>query len=266
MSKPISATASRRLAAVHEVAAGDLAGLLVPGRALRAREELVPAAVEGERPVGVDRVGPLDGDEVADRVLVEQPVQLGVLEGGHPGLGRADGVGRGRDRAREHLVPALVRLVERLLDPFEQEAALGEHQLDVDSGADLDRCVVLPGGDRRRPGVHLERPGALGVGGDPDGVLVGRAGVLDHPHRGSAYAVGAGQDDVRPELVVALAEHRRRHGKGLAERRLRRLSTEVDNGHDVHDGDASDHCPTLAERPESAQAGVASLSLVGRAA
>ena len=197
-----------------EVAAGDLAGLLVPGRALRAREELVPAAVEGERPVGVDRVGPLDGDEVADRVRVEQPVELGVLEGGQPGLGRA---ARCRPRRRSRRRAPRARACPPCRATAATRSSSSRPSVNISStstpAAILIGRVVLPGGDRRRPGVHLERPGALGVGGHPGVVLVGRAGVLDHPHRRPAYAVGAGQDDVRAELVVALAEHRRRHGK-----------------------------------------------------
>ena len=124
-------------------------------------------------------------------------------------------------------------------------------------------CQVAIGADQAcTSNVHA--PSASGV--TQTAYWSGVLGCLTIRTGRSAYAVGAGEDDVRPELVVALPEHRRRHGKGLAEGRLGRLSTEVDNGHDIHDGDASDHSPTLAERPESAQAGVASLSLVGRAA
>ena len=45
---------------------------------------------------------------------------------------------------------------------------------------------------------------------------------------------------------MTLAEHGRAHREGLADRRLGRLPTEVDDGHDVHDGDASDHFSNLA--------------------
>ena len=49
-------------------------------------------------------------------------------------------------------------LVERRLlhDPVEQQHALGEHQLDVDAGPDLDRRVVQPGADRVAPRLDLE--------------------------------------------------------------------------------------------------------------
>ena len=57
----------------REGAAGDLAGLGVVGRALGAREELVPAAVERARAVGVHRERALDGDQVAQRVARRAP-------------------------------------------------------------------------------------------------------------------------------------------------------------------------------------------------
>ena len=58
---------------------------------------------------------------------------------------------------------------------------------------------------------------------------------------------------------MPLAEHRRADGKRLADGGLGRLSTEVDDGHDVHDGYASDHGPTLSNpgvsrKPTAAEA------------
>ena len=70
--------------------------------------------------------------------------------------------------------------------------------------------------------------------------------MLGHPHRWPPAAVGAGEHHLGGQPVVALAEHRRAHREGLADGRLGGLSTEVDHGHDVHDGDASDHVSNLA--------------------
>ena len=70
--------------------------------------------------------------------------------------------------------------------------------------------------------------------------------MLGHPHGWPLGAVGCGEHHLGGEPVVTLAEHRRAHREGLADSRLGRLPTEVDHGHDVHDGDASDHFSNLA--------------------
>ena len=77
-------------------------------------------------------------------------------------------------------------------DPVEQQPRLGEHQLDVDAGRDLDPGVVAPGRDRVGPRLDLVVPGALGVGGHPGLVEVGGRRAC-HPHRGAAAAVGIGR-------------------------------------------------------------------------
>ena len=179
-SKPISATASRRLAAVHEGAAGDLAGLRVLGGALGAGEELVPAAVERALPVGVQRVGALDRDELAQRVAVEQ---LGSSSGSWSAASRASGgrlvsAARG-DRARQR--PAWPR-ASAGSSACATRSSSSRPSVNISSTstpAGIFRLGgVLPGGDRVRPRVHLERPRPCDVGGDPGVVVVGRAGVL----------------------------------------------------------------------------------------
>ena len=94
--------------------------------------------------------------------------------------------------------------------------------------------------------MDLERPGALGVGRDP-GARSGRArrGSCAIRTGGAGGAVGVDQHHLGAELVVALAEHRRGDRERLADGRLRGLPTEVDEGHDVHDRDASDHAANL---------------------
>jgi len=135
-----------------EVAARDRAGRVVAGGALGAGEELVPAAGEGALAVGVRRVGPLDRHQLTQRVGQQQGVELGVLQRGEPGgNGPAVDLVRGLDGAGQQLVPVPVGGVEVGGDALEQQPRLGEHQLDVDAGGDLDAAVVLPGRDRVGP-------------------------------------------------------------------------------------------------------------------
>ena len=203
-----------------EGAAGDLAGLGVLRRALGAREELVPAAEERLGAVGVRRVGALDGEQLADRVARERPrSSCGVLQGGEPRRRRAL-----RCPTAASIAPSMTWAASaapgsfgssEAQHPLEQQPALGEHQLDVDAGADLDRpasCCQVPSGSTRPAISKVHAPG--GVRGHPGLVEVGDLGVLGHPHRGAAYAVGVGEHDLGAELVVALAEHARRDGNG----------------------------------------------------
>ena len=160
-SKPISATASRRLAAVRKVPLVTCAGLGVDGGALGAREELVPAAEQRALAVGVRRVGTLDGDQLAQRVAVQhRRPSAGSCSDREPGLRRA-GRCRRRPRSRPGRRRASADVASSVGEhPLEQQPALGEHQLDVDAGRDLEPGVVLPGADRVGPGLDLEGPGA----------------------------------------------------------------------------------------------------------
>ena len=137
--------------------AADRLAVGVEMGALAAREELVPAAEQGALAVGVRRVGALDGDQLAHRVGAPDLGQRRVLQDGQAG-GRGTGGVTGRvDRALQH-----PRLGGVGLDAREhrlaQHPALGEHQVHVDAGRDLQPGVVLPGGQRVRPGVDLEGP------------------------------------------------------------------------------------------------------------
>ncbi len=222
-SKPISATRSRRSRGGEEGAGGDRAGLLVAGGALGAREELVPAAEERADPVGAEAEGSRDGRELAERVGPQHGVEVRVLQGGEPRARGAFGVGRCRDRPGD---AGGGGLVERVVtggggDPLEQQAGLGEHQLDVHAGRDLDAAVVLPGRDRVGPGMDLEGPLALDVGRDVGEVAVGLVALEVHAHRGSASARRVDRDHLGAELVVALAEHRGADGHRLTDGGLR---------------------------------------------
>ena len=61
--------------------------------------------------------------------------------------------------------PSRVLRVEGRADPLEQQPALGEHQLHVDAGADLDRAVVEPGAERVDHAwiSNVQAPGVSGV-------------------------------------------------------------------------------------------------------
>ena len=74
---------------------------------------------------------------------------------------------------------------------LQDQVALGEHQLDVDLGRDLDLRVVPPGGVRVGPGLDPERPGALGVGSRRRLVAVGKSSSVMYDERAVlAFRVG----------------------------------------------------------------------------
>ena len=132
-------------------------------------------------------------------------------------------------------------------DPLEQQHALGEHQLDVHPGADLDAGVVQPGADRVAPRLHLEGPRTLGVGAHGGSHPRDLPGDAVHPLRRAAYAVGVGEHHLGAELVVSLAEHQGGHVEELAHGRLGRVARQVDDGCHVHDRDTADHGARLSE-------------------
>ena len=207
-----------------EVAAGDLAGVRVAGRALGAREELVPAAVE--RPRRGRRTPDTGLRRSAARAAGAREHGRGQLAGlelrpaGPPPAGRC----RGRPRSRRAGPWWLLggRPAEVLREhPLEQQRALEEHQLHVDAGRDLDarrraarwragRTRHAPRTSRRRAGRASPTPRA------------GRRGSSSsaHPDRWPAAAVRRGQHHLGAQLVVPLAEHRRRHRERLTHGRL----------------------------------------------
>ena len=161
----------------------------------------------------------------------------------------------GRDRARDD---GGRRLVERVLarpggHALQQEPRLGEHELHVDPGRDLDAGVVLPGRDRVGPRVDLEGPLALDVGRHVGDVAVGllAARVASAPGRGSGRS-----DRWRPPRRASWSWPSRnteaRTGIGSPDGGLGRLATEVDHGRDIHHGYPSNHAPHTCE-PEPAR-------------
>ena len=87
----------------------DLARRRVDVGALGAREELVPGAVERALPVGEERVGPLGGDQLAQRVRGEHVVDLGRDRGAEPHRLRAGWCRADRGDARRAIVLAVRR-------------------------------------------------------------------------------------------------------------------------------------------------------------
>ncbi len=235
---------------------GDPPGLGVEGRALGAGEELVPAAEQREAAIGERAERALDGDEVAQRVVQHDLPEVLGLQLCQPGRRGAAAVGGGLEGALDERALVLVGAGAELVAlTLEQQPGLGEHQVDVDAGRHLDPGVVLPGRPRVGPPLHLEGPRALGVRRHPGLVAVRGVGELGHPHRRPTGAVRRGEDDLSREAVVALAENRGADGEGLADRRLRGLTSEVHDRRDVHDGDATDHPATLAARGHPPQPG-----------
>ena len=243
----MSATAGSRFAAVRKRAADDRAGGLVDAGALGAREELVPGAVERALPVGEEREGAGDGEQLADRVGGQHGPHGGGDAGREPhdvgGGGLAQGAGRGGQRGGGVGVAALGGTLE-------QQRALGEHQLGVDAGGHLDLGVVDPRAVGVAPAVDLEAPGTLGVRGDGGAPPVGLGGHLGHALRRASRAGGVDEDDLGAVGVVALAEDQRGDLEGLTDGGLGRIRTSFDLRRDIQDRYASNHArePTQVRR------------------
>ena len=124
--------------------------------------------------------------------------------------------------------------------PLEQQRALGEHQLDVDAGLDLDRRVVRPRAVRVRPALDAERPvaGARRHQARLEPVEPGRD--VDHPGARAVDPGRVGEHRRRGDGVVPFAEHGGPHGHRLADDGLGREPPGLGDGGDVHDGDAAD--------------------------
>ncbi len=186
--------------------AGPPAAVGVLAGALRAREQLVPGAVQRPLALHPDRVRRARGHHVAQRPLGQLAADLGRGAGGEADRRRAARVLQRGDRVQQG--PGLRRGALHLgHGPAQQHGALGQHQLGVDVRGDLDRRVVLPRGVRVAPALDRQRPQALRVGDDrgTPPVQAGPEGV--HPGDGPA-AVRGGQDGRGVHRAVPLGEHR----------------------------------------------------------
>ena len=102
--------------------------------------------------------------------------------------------------------------------------------------------------------MDLEGPGALGVGGDPGDVAVGLVAVgRPSAPGGRRVPSGATSTTSAPSWSWPSRNTVARDGQRLARRGLGREATEVDQGHDVHDGDATDHARHPSESPPRMQ-------------
>ena len=159
-----------------ERAGGPAVLLLVVGRALAAREELVPGARQGE--LALDEQGQVGR---GGHVLAQRPGGELLLDGGvgarlEPHGGGALGVAQAQDGVGEH--GPLGRGAGHLgAGPLEHQGALLEHQRGVDVGLDLDRGVVLPGAVGVGPALDAVGPPA-GVGALTRAAQVFRPGLV----------------------------------------------------------------------------------------
>ena len=162
------------------------------GGALGAREELVPAAEQRALPVGVRRVGALDGDVArgSGGVQHRRPAP-------GPGARPAGPPAAGRCRAAASIAPCDGRRLRRrpASSSASTRSSSSRPSVNISSTSTpagilrpASCCQVAIGS---RPGLDLEGPGALGVRGHPGVVPVRDVGVLDHPHRRPRGAVRA---------------------------------------------------------------------------
>ena len=171
-------------------------GVLVGTR--RARENLVPCAGEGLGAGHVERVDAGGIKQIAQRVVAENQADARRDTGGQALLGGMRAVAQATCGVMQGLDVSirrgtLARVVEGLAGgrTLHEARALLQHQLDVDTGTDLDGCVVTPGGVGVRPGIHAERPCAGSVGGHPGLVTVQAGGNIDHAGTGVFTSVRA---------------------------------------------------------------------------
>ena len=222
----------------------------VEGRALRAREELVPGAVEGAGALDAHR--PRAGEV---RVLAQGMGGQGVLHGRslrrvEPLLGGLVLVAHRRGALTQHLGRMLVGGVGG--GPVEDAGTLLQLQLDVDAGGQLDLGLVLPRLVRVTPRDHVVAPVALAVELDLRAPAVG----LERPHLVHAHERTVGlaraevgvrlrawghELDLHAEGVVTLAEGGDRDCEGLTHDGLHGVPTALDHRVDVDDGVATNH-------------------------
>ena len=232
--------------ALHRTSERSRLGCATPHRvmrrALRAGEQLIPRAVQ--RPLAVDeqRVPLARRHVIAQRVALEQLVDL-VGVGGLEAHDRRDR--RLAQRARHRPQGLAARGGRSLGQPlgraFEEACALLQHEFGVLPARDLDAGVVPPVRDRIAPCLHPEVPQSGGGRRDLGGVPVGAGGHLAQPGERALAALGITQDDARAEHLVAFAEHRGGDLEGLAGDGLRGPATAVDHRLYVEDGNSSDH-------------------------
>jgi len=179
-------------------------------------------------------------DQLAHRMGVDDGDEVGVERRRDPVLGGAVGIAQRADRFQDRRPAclwgtgggALVQLCAGLAD-----------EVDVLAERDLDLGVVAPRPERVAPRLDTEGPPAHDVDVELRRPAVGPAdvGQLAHAVERQRCAVGPGDDDVRRDHVVALAEDRGAHRHGLADGGLGRPARAVDDRPDIGNRDTSDH-------------------------
>src|SRR5580693_3556269 len=132
--------------------------------------------------------------------------------------------------------------------PLVLQRALGEHQLHVLAGGDLDRRVVVPARDRVGPRLHVEAPQSLLRHGHVRAVAVRAGSELAHRRDRARVAVRVAQHRADADDAVALAEDRRAHLEGLPGHGLGRAGAAVHRRLDVKDRDSSNHPDYATDR------------------
>ncbi|MCF0088992.1 hypothetical protein B0E37_04074 [Streptomyces sp. MH192] len=204
--------------------------------ALAAREELVPRAEQRPLPLHPQLQLLRGADGVPQRTAGQDPVHLGGERRREPGGDGAGGVAQGVHGGAQHLTGSPVLLRYAPGGPLVQPRALLQHQLDVLTCGNLDPGVVPPGGDGIAPGVHPERPEALGGERHPGAPAVGAGGQLPHRRPGPRTALRIRQHDIGGHRVVALAEHGGRDLELLPDHRLGRTAAAQDDRRHVQHG------------------------------
>ena len=219
--------------------AGPQHAVGVGRRALGAGEELVPAAEQRAFAVDPKRQPVARADEVAKWLRGQGGDHRRVVRRGEAGGDRSRRVPQGGGGVHQSAAPC--GRTGRTGCALEHPGAFLQHQLDVDTGVDLDGGVVVPGRHRVAPRLDREGPASLAGRRDLGRPAVGARGTRRHRGERTLATLGVAQHDVRVDHVVALAEHRRRHREGFADDGFGRPATAVHGGLHVEDGDATDH-------------------------
>ncbi len=211
----------------------------VDGRALGAREELIPGREQRPRAVDPHASGRRRGDEFPDRVVPQQVGQferrVGPLAQGEVLVaqrrGRVEHLrrplgGDGLGGEVEHMSPER-EIVGEIPRPL-----AGVHLLH--HGVAPRQVRVAEGLDGERPHAHLVRSDG---GVPPVGAQIPRR----HAGEGTLGAVGSGPHDVAAECVVPLAKRHRADGHDLADHRLRRVLAAAGQRCDLRDHESSGH-------------------------
>ncbi|MQY36323.1 hypothetical protein SRB17_43220 [Streptomyces sp. RB17] len=208
------------------------------GGALGAWEELVPGAVQGAFALDQQRHGVGGGDQLPQRIAVQQRVHLG-RQGGLQALVHGQGVVAESLRGGEDKgsLRALRHSGGRTLVEL---GTLLQHQPDVDPGRHLDRGGVPPGRQRMAPGLHPEGPAARRVRSDVRTPQVTAGGQLPHRRPRATAALGIAQDHIGTHGIVPFTEHGGGDLEGLPGHRLRRAPAALHGRPDVTDRYAAD--------------------------